>query len=101
MSPHVNEPYPMTIEPASSAAAAGAVTDKKPGMFTRMRADHRAKAAGRDEFETVAMRAAAGDVAAVAALPAAAHLAIRRLPSHHQSDPADTEDQDATLTPSA
>lgn len=34
-----------------------------------MRDDRRAKAAGRDEFEAIAMRAASGDTAAVAALP--------------------------------
>lgn len=42
---------------------------KKPGMFARMRDERQAKAAGRDEFETLAMQAAYGDPAAVAALP--------------------------------
>lgn len=42
---------------------------QKQGIFARRRDERRAKQAGRDEFETVAMRAAAGDPDAVAELP--------------------------------
>ena len=46
-------------------------TDEKQGMFARMRGERRAKAAGRDEFESTALAAAHGDAAAMQALPKA------------------------------
>lgn len=69
--PRVKESYSMAVEPASSSAVAPAVTDDKRGVFARVLESRRAKAVGRDEFESVALRAAVGDVEAIAALPAA------------------------------
>jgi len=71
------EPPPATA--AATAAVVPAVTttsvagseDEKKGMFARMRDDRRAKAAGRDVFESVALAAAHGDPDALANLPQA------------------------------
>jgi hypothetical protein len=71
ISPHVHELSPTIVEPRDSSAVAGAEPTKKPGVLGRMRDDRRAKASGRDEFQAIATRAAAGDVTALAALPAA------------------------------
>jgi hypothetical protein len=53
----------------SRAVAEQDAPEKKPGVFARMREDRRAKAAGRDEFETIAIGAATGGLDALAALP--------------------------------
>jgi len=47
------------------------VVEKKQGLFARRREERRAKDSSRDEFEAIAVRAAAGEEIAVAALPAA------------------------------
>jgi Protein of unknown function (DUF2510) len=71
---------PLVANLAPSAATAGSIvedvpgadaTDEKQGMFARMRGERRAKAAGRDEFESTALAAAHGDAAAMQALPEA------------------------------
>lgn len=46
-------------------------SDKKPGLFARIRNERRAKLERRGEFEALAMRAATGDPEAFAALPTA------------------------------
>jgi len=59
----------VAIQPV--AAVEVAVHDKQPGMLARLRDDRKAKLQGRDDFESLAMRAASGDAEASAALPAA------------------------------
>lgn len=70
-------PTPGTItatgprDPATAAHdQSTAVADTGPGFLERRREERRTKAATRDEFERVAVYAAAGDAAAIDALPA-------------------------------
>lgn len=62
---------PFTHPEASDEPTQEVDAPKKQGMLARMREKRHAKAAGRDEFETLAMHAAADEPAAVAALPQA------------------------------
>lgn len=57
--------------PAETVPAQLVVQTKQPGAIARLRNERRAKVAGRDQFESLAMNAAAGDPEAVSALPSA------------------------------
>lgn len=65
------EPTPGHVVTGTPEAAVPVSDAGKKGVFARMREDRRAKAAGRDEFESMALAAAQGDRDAMAQLPRA------------------------------